>query len=145
VIGYIKEPWYTLDVAKAAKELKMTAPAATAAPVTLKPAPVTPKPLTPIGVVPAPVEPAGAARFTAVSYPNPPVSGTATQAKVPTFLAGLQDDPEAAMTALEARLTELETVVHGLVPNVQHSGAHSVVSAWFTKMTARIAAGVKKL
>jgi hypothetical protein len=124
----------------------MTAPAATAAPVTLKPAPVPPKPVTPTKpVAVAPVEPAGAARFTAVSYPNPPVQGTVTQAKVPTFLAALQDDPEAAMTALEARLTELENVVHGLVPNVQHSAAHSGISAWFAKVSTRLAATVKKL
>jgi len=126
----------------------MPAPATTAAPVTLKPAPVSPNLVTPIkAAAVAPVEPAGAARFTAVSYPNAPVqSADAVQTAAPsTFLAALADDPEAAMTALEARLTELENVVHGLVPNVQHSAAHSGISAWFAKVSTRLAATVKKL
>lgn len=117
--------------------LKMTAPAA---PVTLTPA----TPAKP--AAPAVAEPAGAARFTAASYPNPPIKTAASAPaapKTPAFIAALKDDPEAAMTALEARLTELENVVHQVVG--QNNPHHGAVTSWLKKMGAKVTAAVKKL
>jgi hypothetical protein len=64
-----------------------------------------------------PTEPAGAARFTAVSYPNV--------------------KPAAPALTLEERLTELEKVVHAIAP-YSRNAEHGVVVTWLQKAGARI-------
>lgn len=49
-----------------------------------------------------------------------------------------------ALAALEARVTELEDVVHKLAPEIPTAG-HGVVVAWLEKIGERIKAAVEKL
>lgn len=73
-------------------------------------------------------EPAGAARFTAVSYPNMPTSTTT---------------PAPAPLSLEDRLAALEAVVHTLAINV--SGPHWDRGGWLDRVGAQLKAGAKKI
>ncbi len=122
------------------------AKAPTPAPTPVKPvtlgAPAAPKP----GTAPAPAaasqtapkvatpparttEPAGAARFTAVSYPNAPVTAAA---------------PAPAALTLEERVAALEAVVNEIAPysrNAEHPG----VVSWLKTVGARIKADVAKV
>lgn len=82
----------------------------------------TTKPVQLTSVPPQETEVAGAARFTAVSYPNAPV-------KSPT------------LPTLEDRITELETVVHAIAP-YSRNAAHTTVTSWLSKVSARIKAVV---
>lgn len=76
-----------------------------------------------------PPEPAGAARFTAVSY---------TQSASST-VAGTTDPATTSVTVLEARLTELEAVVHQ-VASFSRNAEHSTIQSWCKKVSARLKA-----
>jgi hypothetical protein len=79
-----------------------------------------------------PPEPAGAERFRAVSYPNnlPATGANSVGTQVTTSIA-----------SLDARLTELEAVVHAIAP-YSRNAAHSSVASWLSKVGARIKAVV---
>ena len=98
------------------------------------PPPVAAKPATPpagyaanpLGTTPP--EPAGAERFRAMSYPNnQPTTGASS--------AGPQ--VTTSITSLDARLTELEAVVHAIAP-YSRNAAHPGVSNWVSKIGQRI-------
>jgi hypothetical protein len=92
------------------------------------PAPLaTPKPLVTPPAAPR-VEPAGAARFTAVSYPNLPVKTAAAVSPPDT---------------VEDRLTALENMVHSFLG--QNDPHATSVKTWLSKIGARIKADVKKV
>jgi hypothetical protein len=82
-------------------------------------------------------EPAGAARFAAASYPN--VIASNPSAAPSSFIQALKDAPEETMTALEARITELEGVVHTLTQYSRAAG-HSKFVTWAESVAARIKA-----
>ena len=54
------------------------------------------------------------------------------------------DPVQTAVASLEARLTELENVVHALAP-IAHGDHHGVILPWLEKIGARIKAAVESL
>jgi hypothetical protein len=92
-------------------------------------------------------EPAGAARFTAVSYPNVPPKDASVASAQSADAALAQDTvthpaplfvaPEETLNLLEARLTELESVVHTLTEFSRAAG-HSKFVAWAERVAARV-------
>lgn len=73
------------------------------------------------------IEPAGVQRFRAVSHPESPTTPV-----------------EVSLATLDARLTELEAVVHAIAP-FSRNAAHVIVVAWLRKVSARIKAFVKEI
>ena len=75
-----------------------------------------------------PPEPAGAERFRAVSYPNnlPATGANSVGTQVTTSIA-----------SLDARLTELEAVVHAIAP-YSRNAAHPGVTSWVSKVGSRL-------
>jgi hypothetical protein len=84
----------------------------------------------PVKAPPTDAEPAGAARFTAASYPNTPIKTVASDAPAPL--------------TIEERLTALEAVVHAIAPysrNAEHGG----VKTWIKTAGARLKADAAKV
>lgn len=101
-------PIATTKAKRAVDPIKLAVPDTPTAPIT--------KPVQLTAVPPQTSEAAGAARFTAVSYPNAPVKSPLP----PT---------------LEDRITELEKVVHAIAPYSRNS-QHSTVTSWLSRMKA---------
>lgn len=101
-------PIVTTKAKRAVDPIKLAVPDTPTAPIT--------KPVQLTAVPPQTSEAAGAARFTAVSYPNAPVKSPLP----PT---------------LEDRITELEKVVHAIAP-YSRNAEHSTVASWLSRMKA---------
>lgn len=78
-------------------------------------------------VPPQVTEPAGAERFAAVSYPNAPVKSAQTPV-------------ELSLQTLDARLTELEAVVHQIAPYSRNAD-HGTVKSWVNKLASKLTKG----
>lgn len=101
-------PIATTKANRTVDPIKLAVPDTPTAPIT--------KPVQLTAVPPQTSEAAGAARFTAVSYPNAPVKSPLP----PT---------------LEDRITELEKVVHAIAP-YSRNAEHSTVASWLSRMKA---------
>jgi hypothetical protein len=78
-------------------------------------------------VPPQAPEASGAARFTAVSYPNAPVKSVATSV-------------ELSLSTLDDRLSELEAVVHQIAP-YSRNAEHGTVKSFVGKIKKRLTGG----